>query len=226
MFKMQPFLDSARARHHTGEPCWRQWVHLTAALVAALILAPAALAAEPGGSIPLPPSVRGSITASSAMTPAQKIATLEEALGKEPDRRTDLDARVAAHAQENSNLALAQEALVRVKRSVDGELARSREALSRVQRDFESLRGDYPRIAKTVGLSLAFIAPLTLLIFALLGWLVLITRKLAARVHDVPTLAMIRESQTDVAKLHDQLNAEKGHNAVLRERLTNLGIAD
>ena len=160
------------------------------------------------------------------MTPAQKIATLEEALGKETDRRTDLDARVASLAQENSNLALAQEELVRAKRSVDGELARSREALSRVQRDFESLRGDYPRIAKTVGLSLAFIAPLTLLIFALLGSLLLITRKLAARVHDVPTLAMIREYQTDVAKLHDQLNAEKGHNAVLRERLTNLGISD
>ena len=201
-------------------------MHLTAALVAALILAPAALAAEPGGSIPLPPSVRGSITVSSAMTPAQKIATLEEALGKETDRRADLDARVASLAQENSNLALAQEALVRAKRSVDGELARSREALSRVQRDLESLRGDYPRIAKTVGLSLAFIAPLTLLIFALLGWLLLITRKLAARVHDVPTLAMIREYQTDVAKLHDQLNAEKGHNAVLRERLANLGISD
>jgi hypothetical protein len=28
------------------------------------------------------------------------------------------------------------------------------------------------------------------------------------------------------SRLHDQLNAEKGHNAVLRERLANLGIAD
>jgi len=37
---------------------------------------------------------------------------------------------------------------------------------------------------------------------------------------------MIRECQADVSRLHDQLNAEKGHNAVLRERLANLGISD
>ena len=115
---------------------------------------------------------------------------------------------------------------MRDKASVDGELARTRGALSLVQRDFESLRGDYTRIAKIVGLSLAFIAPLTLLIFALLGWLLVIVRRVAARVHDVPTLAMIQEYESNVARLHDQLNAEKSHNAVLRERLANLGIAD
>ena len=198
----------------------------TAALIAALIVAPAALAEEPGGAIPLPPSLRGQIAVSKAMTPAQKIATLEEALNKETDRRVDLDAQLVAVTQENSRLVSAQEALVREKASADGELARTRDALSRVQRDFESLRVAFTRITKTVGLSLAFIAPLALLIFALLGWLLFIVRKLAARVHDVPTLAMIQEYEANLAHLHDQINAEKSHNAVLRERLANLGIAD
>jgi hypothetical protein len=198
----------------------------TAALVAALVLAPVALAEEPGGAIPLPSSLRGSIAVSKAMAPAQKIATLDEALNKETDRRVDLDARVATLTEENTRLVSAQEALARGKASADSELARIREALARSQRDFESLRGDYTRTTKIVGLSLAFIAPLALLIFALLGWLLAITRKLATRVHDVPTLAKIHEYETHVARLHDQLNAEKSHNVVLRERLARLGIVD
>jgi hypothetical protein len=194
-----------------------------AVLLAALVLAPVALAEEPGGGTPSPPR---QIVVSKSVTPVQKAAILEEMLNKETDRRVDLDAKIAALTQENSQLALAQEALARDKASADGELARTRDALSRVQRDFETLRGDYTRITKTVGLALGFIAPLTLLIFGLLGWLLFITRKLAARVHDVPTLARIGEYEGHVAHLHDQLNAEKNRNAVLRERLANLGIAD
>jgi len=198
----------------------------SAALVAALVLAPVALAEEPGESASPVPSPRGQIAASKSMTPAQKAATLEGTLDKETDRRIELDTRVVALTEENSRLSSAQDALTRDKASVAGELARTREALARAQRDFESLRGEYTRIARIVGLSLALIAPLALLIFALLGWLLLITRKLALRVHDVPTLAKIHEHQTDVARLHDQINAEKSHNAVLRERLANLGIVD
>jgi cell division protein FtsL len=160
------------------------------------------------------------------MTPVQKIATLEEALNKETDQRADLDARVAALTEENSRLTVAQEALARGKASADGELTRTRDALFRVQRDFESLRSAYTKMTKTVGLSLAFIAPVALLNFALLVWLLLITRKLEARVHDVPTLAKIQEYQGHLARLNDQIHAEKSHNAVLRERLTNLGISE
>lgn len=199
---------------------------MAAALVAGLVVAPVALAEEPGGGVPLSPSLRGSIAVSKAIPPAQKIATLEEALNKETDRRVDLDARVAALTEENSKLASAQEALTHDKASADGELARARDALMRVQRDFESLRGAYTRMTKTVGLSLAFIAPVAVLIFALLVWLLLITRKLEARVHDVPTLAKMHEYDSQVARLHEQIHAEKSHNAVLRERLANLGISE
>ena len=198
----------------------------TTVLVAALVFAPIARAQEPGGGIASPPSLRGQIAVSNAMTPAQKIATLEEALNKETDRRVDLDAKVAALTQENSRQASAREALARDKAAADGELARTRDALSQLQRDLVSLRSDYTRIAKTLSLSLAFLAPLALLIFALLGLLLFITRKLAVHVHDVPTLSKIHDYETLVAHLHDQLKAEKGHNAVLKERLTNLGIVD
>jgi hypothetical protein len=190
------------------------------------MLTPVALAEEPGAAIQLPPSLRGSIAVSKAMTPAQKIAALEEALDKETDRRVELDEKVVTLAEENRRLGSVQEALARAKTSAEGDLASTRDALARAQRDYQSLRGDYTRIAKIVGLSLAFLAPLTLFIFALLGWLLLVTRRLATRVHDVPTLAMIQEYEANVARLHDQLNAEKSHNGVLRERLANLGIAE
>jgi hypothetical protein len=197
-----------------------------AALVVALVLAPVALAEAPGeGTLPAP-SPRGLITVGKSMTPAQKVATLEEMLNPETDRRVDLDTKVVALAQENSRLASAQEALARDKASVDSELARTRDALARAQRELESLRGEHSRTTKIVGLSLALIAPVALLIFALLGWLLVITRKLAARVHDVPTLVKIQEYDTQVSRLHDQLNAEKSHSAVLRERLAKLGIVD
>jgi hypothetical protein len=194
-----------------------------AALIAALAIAPMAHAEESGGSVP---SLPGQIAVSKPLTPAQKIATLEEALNKETDRRVDLDAKVLALAQENSRLASARDALARDKASSDSELARTRDAMAFVQRDFGSLRGDYTRIAKTIRLSLESLVPLALLIFALLGWLLFITRRLAVHVHDVPTMAKLHEYETLVAHLHDQLKAEKGHNAVLKERLTNLGIVD
>lgn len=218
--------NSACAQCHAEVPFQRQLMYLAAALVAGLVLAPVALAQEPGAAIPLQPSLRGSIAVSKAMTPAQKTATLEEALNKETDRRGELDSKVAALTEENSRLASAQETLARGKASADGELARTRDALLRVQRDFESLRGAYTRMTKTVGLSLAFIAPVAVLIFALLVWLLLITRKLEARVHDVPTLAKMHEYEGHVARLHEQIHAEKSHNAVLRERLANLGISE
>ena len=161
-----------------------------------------------------------------SMTPAQKTAALEEMLDKETDRRVDLDAKVAGLAQENNRLASAQAALARDKALADSELARTRDALARAQRDFESLRGEYTRTTKIAGLSLALIAPVALLTFALLGWLLVITRKLAVRVHDVPTLAKIQEHETIVARLHDQLNAERSRSDVLRERLAKLGIVD
>jgi len=194
-----------------------------AALIAALAISPMALAEESGGSVP---SLPGQIAVSKPMTPAQKIATLEEALNKEIGRRVDLDAKVVSLAQENSRLVSARDALTRDKASSDAELARTRDAMSLLQRDLASLRGDYTGIAKTIRLSLESLAPLALLILALLGLLLFITRKLAVHVHDVPTMAKLHEYETLVTHLHDQLKAEKGHNAVLKERLTNLGIVD
>jgi hypothetical protein len=223
---MESLENSASALRHAGVIGLRRSMQLAAALIAALVAHPEALAQEAGGAIPLPPSLRGSIAVTKAMTPAQKIATLEEALNKETDQRVDLDGKVAAITEENSRLASTQAALTRDKASAEFELAKTRDALLRVQRDFESLRGAYTKMTKTVGLSLAFIAPVAVLIFALLVWLLLVTRKLAARVHDVPTMAKIQEYEGHVARLHEQIHAEKSHNAVLRERLTNLGISE
>jgi hypothetical protein len=39
-------------------------------------------------------------------------------------------------------------------------------------------------------------------------------------------MAKMHEYETLVAHLHDQLKAEKGHNAVLKDRLAHLGIVD
>jgi hypothetical protein len=196
----------------------------TAALTVVLLLAPVALAEETGGAVPIP--VRGQIAIGKAMTPAQKVTALEEALNKETDLRVELGAKVESLTEENAKLASAHQALSHDKATVDGELARTRDALSRAQRDFESLRAGYAVIARTISLSLPFIVCLTLVVFILIGWLLLITRKLTARVHDVPTIAQILEFEGQIAHLHEQINADKNHIAALKERLANLGIVD
>jgi hypothetical protein len=199
-------------------------MHPTAALVAILFLSPVALAEEAGGAAPIP--VRGQIAVGKALTPIQKIAALEEALNKETDLRVELDAKVENLTAENAKLASAHGVLKRDKAAIDGELIKTREALARAQRDFDSLRAGYVTISKTISLSLPFIVCLTLVVFILIGWLLRITRNLAARVHDVPTVAQILEYEGQVARLREQLNVDKSHITALKERLANLGIID
>jgi hypothetical protein len=199
-------------------------MHPTAALVAVLVLSPVALAEEAGGTAPIP--IRGQIAVGKALTPIQKILALEEALNKETDLRVELDAKVENLTAENTKLASAHELLKRDKATLDSELIKTRDVLVRSQRDFDSLRAGYVTISKTISLSLPFIVCLTLTVFILIGWLLRITRKLALRVHDIPTITQIFEYEHQVARLHEQLNVEKSHIAALKERLANLGIVD
>jgi hypothetical protein len=196
----------------------------TAALVAVLVLSPVALAEEAGGSAPIP--VRGQIAVGKALTPVQKITALEEALNKETDLRVELDAKVANLTADNARLASAWEGLKRDKAALESELTKTHDVVVRAQRDFDSLRVAYVTISKTISLSLPFIVCLTLMVFILIGWLLRITRKLAVRVHDIPTITQIFEYERQMAHLHEQLTIDKSHIAALKERLANLGIVD
>lgn len=170
--------------------------------------------------------VLGGQIAMKAITPAQKLAMLEESLGKEIERRTEAEKRVADVQQEHARLSAAHESLGREKAGLDSDLARVREALAKAQRDFDTLRADYAGLTKTIGWSLPIIAVLGLALLGLLGWLLYFARKVAAHVHDVPTLKKIHEYEAAFAHLQDQFNAERRHVTVLKERLAALGITD
>jgi hypothetical protein len=172
------------------------------------------------------PVVGGKIAVATAMTPAQKLAALEESLTKEVDRRTEAERRLEILQQENAKLGGIQGALAREKTALEADLARTRDTLTKTQRDAEVLRADYARLARTIGLSLPVIAVLVLAVLGLLVWMLLFVRKLAARVHDVPTLHKIHDYETAFTRMQDQLNAEKRHVAVLKERLAAIGIVD
>lgn len=173
-----------------------------------------------------PPSMKAAIEISKAMSPAQKIATLEEGLNKETDRRVEMEGMVESLKSEIARLQIAQTALSRDKASVDNELGKTREALARSQRDFETLRTGYAVVTKIIGYSLPVIAILVLFILVLIGWLLFVTRRLAGRVHDMPTIAQIQEFQGQLAHLQEQLTLEKNRNAALKERLSMLGVVD
>jgi len=142
------------------------------------------------------------------MTPAQKTATLEEALNKETDRRGELDSKVAALTEENSRLASAKKRWREARHRPTANLAehamlccgpaRFRVAARRLHQD------DQDRRALACVHRARRRAHLRLLV-----WLLLITRKLEARVHDVPTLAKMHEYEGHVARLHEQIHAER-----------------
>jgi len=167
----------------------------TAALVAALIVAPVALAEEPGDATLPAPSPARPDNGGKPMNPAQKTAALEEMLERETDRRVDLDAKVAALAQENNRMVSAQAALARDKASPTASWQEHATPWRVPSATSSRLRGEYTRtnqdrrpVSRThrtrrpAHLCPARLAPV-------------ITRKLAVRVHDVPTLAKIQDTK-------------------------------
>jgi septal ring factor EnvC (AmiA/AmiB activator) len=174
----------------------------------------------------VPPPMKTSIEISKALTPVQKIAALEDGLNKETDRRVEMEATVESQKNEIARLVTAQVALNREKSSAESELGKTREALARAQRDFETLRVGYTVVTKIIGYSYPVIAGLVLFILVLLGWLLFVTRSLAVRVHDVPTLRQMHEYQDNLAHLQEQLAVEKNRTDALKERLSMLGVVD
>jgi septal ring factor EnvC (AmiA/AmiB activator) len=172
------------------------------------------------------PSMKTSIEISKALTPAQKIAALEDGLNKETDRRVEMQATVESQKSEIARLVAAQVALNHEKTSAESELGRTREALTRAQRDFETLRAGYAVVTKIIGYSYPVIAALILFILVLLGWLLVVTRRLAVRVHDVPTLRQMHTYQENLGHVQEQLAVEKNRTAALKERLSMLGVVD
>jgi hypothetical protein len=182
--------------------------------------------AEEGAAPSIPPPMKTSIEISKALTPAQKIAALEEGLNRETDRRVEVEAMGESLKGEIARLRTAQATLNHDKSSAESELAKTREALVRAQRDFESLRAGYSVVTKIIGYSYPVIAALVLFILVLIAWLLLIMRRLAVRVHDMPTVAQIQGYQGHLAQLQEQLTAEKHRNTTLKERLSMLGVVD
>jgi hypothetical protein len=174
----------------------------------------------------VPPPMKASIEISKALSPTQKIATLEEGLNKETDRRVEMEAKVESLNGEITRLQTAQVALNHDKSTAESELGKTREALARAQRDFEALRAGYAVVTKIIGYSFPVIAALVLFLLVLIGWLLFVTRRLAVRVHDMPTVVQIQNYQAHLAQLQEQITAEKHRNAQLKERLAMLGVVD
>ncbi len=192
-----------------------------------LLLTTSSLAfAESSAGQVVPPPMKASIEISKALSPTQKIAALEELLNKETDRRVEMGAKVESLKDEVTRLQAAQLVLNREKAGLESELGKTREALGRAQRDFEALRSGYTVVTRVIGYSYPVIAALVLLILALIGWLLFITRRLAVRVHDMPTVDQIKGYQGHLAHLQDQITAEKHRNTQLKERLALLGVVD
>jgi hypothetical protein len=183
-------------------------------------------------AVPLPPDkanlpvIGGQIAVGKALPPAQKIALLEETLNRESDRRAELEKQVADLTTESNKLTSLSNSLSRERSALDAELTRTRDTLSRIQRDYESLRGDYSRIKRVASLALPIVGIVGLVLLALLTWLVILFRRQAEHVHDVPTLAQIHEAEGQLGQLQEQLKTEHRQNQALRDRLGSMGIVE
>jgi len=195
-------------------------------LVLVLLAFPSLALAEEGAAPVVAPPMKASIDIGKALTSAQKIALLEEVVNKETDRRVEAEAKIEEMKAEIARMRAQQTALLREKTSAEGELGRIREALAHSQRDFETLRRGYGVVTKIIGFSYPVIAALFLIILGLLAWVLFIVRRLAVRVHDMPTFEHIRNYESNLEQLREQIAVEKNRTAALKERLSMLGVVD
>lgn len=160
------------------------------------------------------------------LAPAEKTRFLEEELAKESDRRVKAEDEASHRGKENAAL-LADVKLAQKERAgLEAKLAEAREREGQLQRTNDRLREETERVTVSVRFALPIIAGIAIIILALIVWMLMFLRQVAARVHGQKTLSEIHELEGRLIHTSETLNAELKRNQALRQKLSELGVAD
>jgi len=160
------------------------------------------------------------------LAPAEKLKFLEEELAKESDKRVKFEEEASLRSKENAELLVNLRAIQKERASLEAKLAEMREHENHLQRTNDRLREETERVTVSVRFALPIIAGIAIIILALIVWMLMFLRQVAARVHNQKTLSEIHELEGRLIHTAETLNAEQKRNQALRQKLSEMGVSD
>jgi len=172
-----------------------------------------------------PAAVGGGLVAR-VLPAAEKIKVLEEELAKEIDKRVKLEDEIPRRTAENNTLIASQKSAQKEQVALEAKLTEAREREVQLQRTNDRLREETERVTVSVRFALPIIAGIAIMMLAMLVWMLMFLRQVAARVHGQRTLSEMHELEGRLIHTNDLLNAELKRTQALRHKLAEFGIAD
>jgi hypothetical protein len=160
------------------------------------------------------------------LPPAEKIKILEAELAKEIDKRVKLEDENTRRTSENNQLVANLKSAQKERIALESKQTEAREHEILLQRANDRLREETERVTVSVRYALPIIAGIAIMMLAMLVWMLMFLRQVAARVHDQHTLLEMHELEGRLTHTTNLLNAEVKRAQALRHKLAELGITD
>jgi DNA repair exonuclease SbcCD ATPase subunit len=172
------------------------------------------------------PAALGGGLVARVLPPSEKITVLEEELAKEIDKRVKLEEEIPHRTSENNELASNLKSAQKDRTALEARLADAREREVQLQRTNDRLREETERVTVSVRFALPIIAGIAIVMLAMLVWMLMFLRQVAARVHGQRTLSEMHELEGRLVHTSNLLNAELKRTQALRHKLAELGVSD
>lgn len=160
------------------------------------------------------------------LSAGEKTKLLEEELAQESDKRVKLEEQLGLRNRENADLLATLESARKERAALEARLAAERERLGQLQKANDRLREETERVTVSVRLALPILSGIAIVMLALLVWVLLFLRQVAARVHNQRTLSEMHELEGRLIHTNDLLTAELKRSQALRHKLAELGVSD
>jgi hypothetical protein len=172
-----------------------------------------------------PAAVGGGVMAR-VLAPAEKTKFLEEELAKESERRVKAEEENALRSKENADLLANLRSNQKERSSLEAKLGEAHERENLLQKTNDRLREETERVTVSVRLALPIIAGSAIIMLALVVWMLLFLRQVAARVHGQKTISEINELEGRLILTNEMLVAEQKRSTALRHKLSEFGVSD
>jgi hypothetical protein len=160
------------------------------------------------------------------LAPAEKIKFLEEELAKESDRRMKLEEETGHRSRENSQLLDNLKSVQKERAALEVKLVEAHEREGQLQKTNDRLREETERVTVSVRYAMPIIAGVAIIMLAMMTWILLFLRQVAARVHSQRTISEMHELEGRLIHTNDLLAAELKRTQALRTKLAELGVVD
>jgi hypothetical protein len=172
------------------------------------------------------PAALGGGLVARVLPPGEKIKVLEEELAKEIDKRVKLEEEIPRRTSENNELVANLKSAQKDRAALEAKLTEAREREVQLQRTNDRLREETERVTVSVRFALPIIAGIAIMMLAMLVWMLLFLRQVAARVHGQRTLSEMHEIEGRLIHTNDLLNAELKRTQALRHKLAEFGVSE